>query len=97
MTAVLEGGPWTMDHRPFILCKWTSQVCMEQERLSSIPIWIRLPNLPLHLWEEIVLVGLEAFLEFLFMQTPQHYDAAKHPMHESVLRFKHLLPSQTQS
>ncbi|KAK1308948.1 hypothetical protein QJS10_CPA09g01061 [Acorus calamus] len=25
---------------------------MEQERLSSIPIWIRLPNLPLHLLEE---------------------------------------------
>ncbi|KAK1273191.1 hypothetical protein QJS04_geneDACA015202 [Acorus gramineus] len=25
---------------------------MEQERLSSIPVWVRLPNLPLHLWEE---------------------------------------------
>ncbi|KAK1326416.1 hypothetical protein QJS10_CPA01g01883 [Acorus calamus] len=52
MNSVLEGGPWTMDHRPFILRKWSPEVRMEQERLSSIPIWIRLPNLPLHLWEE---------------------------------------------
>ncbi|KAK1287514.1 hypothetical protein QJS10_CPB19g00925 [Acorus calamus] len=49
---VLEGGPWTMDYRPFILRKWSPDVRMEQERLSSIPLWIRLPNLPLHLWEE---------------------------------------------
>ncbi|KAK1324492.1 hypothetical protein QJS10_CPA01g01912 [Acorus calamus] len=36
MATVLEGGPWTMDHRPFIL-------------RNGLP---RLPNLPLHLWEE---------------------------------------------
>ncbi|KAK1285490.1 hypothetical protein QJS10_CPB20g00704 [Acorus calamus] len=52
LKSTLEGGPWTMDHHPFILRKWTPQVRMENERLSSIPIWIRLPNLPLHLWEE---------------------------------------------
>ncbi|KAK1310311.1 Potassium channel KOR2 [Acorus calamus] len=52
VSAVLEGGPWTMDYRPFLLRKWSPEVRMEQERLSSIPIWIRLPNLPLHLWEE---------------------------------------------
>ncbi|KAK1309974.1 hypothetical protein QJS10_CPA08g00991 [Acorus calamus] len=52
LNSVLEGGPWTMDHRPFILRRWTPNVRMEQGRLSSIPVWIRLPNLPLHLWEE---------------------------------------------
>ncbi|KAK1278394.1 hypothetical protein QJS04_geneDACA016571 [Acorus gramineus] len=52
MNSVLEGGLWTMDHRPFIIRKWSPEVRMEQERLSSIPIWVRLPNLPLHLWEE---------------------------------------------
>ncbi|KAK1316151.1 hypothetical protein QJS10_CPA05g01917 [Acorus calamus] len=41
-----------MDHRPFILRKWSPLTRMEQARLSSIPIWIRLLNLPLHLWEE---------------------------------------------
>ncbi|KAK1283222.1 hypothetical protein QJS10_CPB21g01804 [Acorus calamus] len=48
--SILEGGPWTMEHRPFILKKWSPDVRMEQERLSSIPIWARIPNLPLHLW-----------------------------------------------
>ncbi|KAK1277773.1 hypothetical protein QJS04_geneDACA022161 [Acorus gramineus] len=52
MNSVLEGGPWSMDHRPFIIRKWSPEVRMEQERLSSIPLWVRLPNLPLHLWEE---------------------------------------------
>ncbi|KAK1261476.1 hypothetical protein QJS04_geneDACA018742 [Acorus gramineus] len=51
LNVALEGGPWTMGYRPFILRKWTPTVRMEQELLSSITIWIRLPNLPLHLWE----------------------------------------------
>ncbi|KAK1267358.1 hypothetical protein QJS04_geneDACA002651 [Acorus gramineus] len=62
LNAVLEGGPWTMDHRPFILQKWTPEVRMEQARLSSIPIWIRLPNLPLHLWEEDCLSRIGSLL-----------------------------------
>ncbi|KAK1303554.1 hypothetical protein QJS10_CPB11g01546 [Acorus calamus] len=50
VNATLEGGPWTMEHRPLILKRWSPDIRMEQERLSSIPIWVRLPNLPLHLW-----------------------------------------------
>ncbi|KAK1320156.1 hypothetical protein QJS10_CPA03g00788 [Acorus calamus] len=38
LNSTLEGGPWTMDHRPFIIRKWSPQVHMEQERLSSIPL-----------------------------------------------------------
>ncbi|KAK1275686.1 hypothetical protein QJS04_geneDACA016795 [Acorus gramineus] len=56
------GKPWTLDHRPFILRKWTPQVRMEPERLSSIPLWIRLPNLPLHLWEEDCLSRIGSLL-----------------------------------
>ncbi|KAK1310589.1 hypothetical protein QJS10_CPA08g00936 [Acorus calamus] len=40
MQRVLEGGPWTMDNRPFVLQKWSPSVRMEQERLTSIPIWM---------------------------------------------------------
>ncbi|KAK1297672.1 hypothetical protein QJS10_CPB15g01199 [Acorus calamus] len=49
---VLEGGPWTMDNRPFVLKKWSPSVRMEQERLTSIPIWVKFPNLPLHFWSK---------------------------------------------
>ncbi|KAK1272490.1 hypothetical protein QJS04_geneDACA015183 [Acorus gramineus] len=51
LIAVLEGGPWTMAHRPFIIKKWSPDLRMEQERLTSIPVWVRLPNLPIHLWD----------------------------------------------
>ncbi|KAK1282622.1 hypothetical protein QJS10_CPB22g00516 [Acorus calamus] len=47
---VLEGGLWSMDNRPFILQRWSPSVRMEQERLTSIPIWIKFPHLPVHLW-----------------------------------------------
>ncbi|KAK1270522.1 hypothetical protein QJS04_geneDACA004225 [Acorus gramineus] len=50
MLAVLEGGPWTMSNRPFIIRKWMMESRMEQSQLTSISVWIRLPNLPLHLW-----------------------------------------------
>ncbi|KAK1265311.1 hypothetical protein QJS04_geneDACA022439 [Acorus gramineus] len=50
MRKVLEGGPWTMDNRLFVLKKWSPSVRMEQERITSIPIWVKFPNLPLHLW-----------------------------------------------
>ncbi|KAK1283312.1 hypothetical protein QJS10_CPB21g01023 [Acorus calamus] len=39
MNAVLEGGPWTMASRPFVLQRWSPSSRMEQERLTSIPIW----------------------------------------------------------
>ncbi|KAK1259845.1 hypothetical protein QJS04_geneDACA021421 [Acorus gramineus] len=47
---VLEGGMWSMDNRPFIIQRWTPSVRMEQERLTSLPIWIKFPHLPVHLW-----------------------------------------------
>ncbi|KAK1327168.1 40S ribosomal protein S29 [Acorus calamus] len=50
MQSVLEGGPWTMNNRPFILRQWSPEVKMEQPRLTSIPVWVRLPTLPLHFW-----------------------------------------------
>ncbi|KAK1296361.1 hypothetical protein QJS10_CPB15g00773 [Acorus calamus] len=30
---VLEGGPWYMESRPFIIKKWTPEVRLEQDRL----------------------------------------------------------------
>ncbi|KAK1272250.1 hypothetical protein QJS04_geneDACA014657 [Acorus gramineus] len=68
---ILEGGPWTMEHRPFILKKWSPDVRMEQERLSSIPIWARIPNLPLHLWNSDCLSHIGSLIE-----TPLFMDSA---------------------
>ncbi|KAK1310888.1 hypothetical protein QJS10_CPA08g00723 [Acorus calamus] len=47
---VLEGGPWTMASRPFVIHRWSPHSRMELERLTSIPIWVKFPDLPLHMW-----------------------------------------------
>ncbi|KAK1278884.1 hypothetical protein QJS04_geneDACA024773 [Acorus gramineus] len=47
---VLEGGPWTMASRPFVLQRWSPFVKMELARLTSIPIWVKFPDHPLHMW-----------------------------------------------
>ncbi|KAK1296370.1 hypothetical protein QJS10_CPB15g00981 [Acorus calamus] len=47
---VLEGGPWTMASCPFIIQQWSPHACMELERLTSIPIWVKFLDLPLHMW-----------------------------------------------
>ncbi|KAK1294881.1 hypothetical protein QJS10_CPA16g00368 [Acorus calamus] len=71
LNSIFEGGPWTMDHRPFILRKWSPQVRMEQERLSSIPIWLRLPNHPLQQWDEDCLNRIGSLL-----RVPLYVDSA---------------------
>ncbi|KAK1303152.1 hypothetical protein QJS10_CPB11g01231 [Acorus calamus] len=50
MQRVMEGGPWLIGGRPIVLRKWSRGMNMETERLETIPIWISLPQLPLHLW-----------------------------------------------
>ncbi|KAK1299352.1 hypothetical protein QJS10_CPB14g01366 [Acorus calamus] len=50
LQVVLEGGPWTMASRPFVLQRWSPFVKIELERLTTIPIWIKFPDLPLHMW-----------------------------------------------
>ncbi|KAK2993143.1 hypothetical protein RJ640_015330 [Escallonia rubra] len=47
---IIEQGPWTFDNRPLIVKPWLPNVSLEKEGVSSIPLWIRLPYLPLHLW-----------------------------------------------
>ncbi|KAK1278990.1 hypothetical protein QJS04_geneDACA020178 [Acorus gramineus] len=71
MQMVLEGGPWTMANRPFIMRKWTPDSQMEQARLSSIPVWVRIPYLPLHLWSSNAISKITSLIGTpLFMDTP---------------------------
>lgn len=47
---VLEAGPWYFDFKPLIVKAWTPEVSLEREGLASVPIWVKLPGLKLHLW-----------------------------------------------
>ncbi|PKU81814.1 RNA exonuclease 1 [Dendrobium catenatum] len=47
---VWSGGPWFMLGKPFILQKWSPKFQPKRDELSSIPLWIKIVDLPLALW-----------------------------------------------
>jgi len=42
---------WSLDHTPLLLKPWSPLFDASRERVDMIPIWVRLPALPLHFWE----------------------------------------------
>ncbi|PWA68531.1 ATPase, F1/V1/A1 complex, alpha/beta subunit, Zinc knuckle CX2CX4HX4C [Artemisia annua] len=50
--AVLEGGSWMIRKYPIILKKWSMDTCLRKEELTSIPIWVKLHDVPLQVFEE---------------------------------------------
>ncbi|CAO2817618.1 unnamed protein product [Amaranthus hypochondriacus] len=49
---ILKGGPYFLNRAPLIVKKWTINFDFKEEIMRVIPVWIRLPNLPLHCWGE---------------------------------------------
>lgn len=47
---VLYSGPHTINNRPVIMKAWTPDFNLYEEVLNTIPLWIKLPNLPLNCW-----------------------------------------------
>jgi hypothetical protein len=47
---VMEAKVWHMANKPLILRKWTPGMQLLKLSLSSIPIWIKLHNLPIEFW-----------------------------------------------
>jgi len=42
-----------MDTRGLYLNKWTLEFDLEMDVPNVIPVWVRLPHLPLHCWEDV--------------------------------------------
>ncbi|XP_058762100.1 uncharacterized protein LOC131635497 [Vicia villosa] len=47
---VLMKGPYTFQNKLMILLEWRHDFTMAKDMLRSIPIWIKLPGLPLPMW-----------------------------------------------
>ncbi|KAF8034230.1 hypothetical protein BT93_C0499 [Corymbia citriodora subsp. variegata] len=47
---VLEGGPLTVARVPLILQQWKPMLELKKGEHTSVPVWIRLKNLPYELW-----------------------------------------------
>ncbi|CAK8576415.1 unnamed protein product [Lathyrus sativus] len=47
---VLMKGPYTIRNMPMLLAEWKPNFNLKNDMLRTIPVWIQLPQLPLHLW-----------------------------------------------
>ncbi|GKA75656.1 zinc knuckle CX2CX4HX4C containing protein [Tanacetum coccineum] len=52
LEAVLEGGPWMIRNSPIILKKWSMDTRLLKEELTRIPIWVKLNDVPIQVFEE---------------------------------------------
>ena len=48
--AVLRGGPYLVFGRPLILKEMPEYFDFNSAEMSTVPVWIKLPNLPLKCW-----------------------------------------------
>ncbi|GJS52384.1 zinc knuckle CX2CX4HX4C containing protein [Tanacetum coccineum] len=50
--AVLEGGPWFIRKSSIILKKWSMDTRLLKDELTRIPIWVKLHDVPIQVFEE---------------------------------------------
>ncbi|GJT62467.1 zinc knuckle CX2CX4HX4C containing protein [Tanacetum coccineum] len=61
LEAVLEGGSWMIRNSSIILKKWSMGTSLLKEELTRIPIWVKLHDVPLQVYEEdvdVVTIGI---------------------------------------
>lgn len=49
-TRLLAKGPYPIANLPLIIREWVAGFNFETEVLKEVPLWVRLPNLPLTCW-----------------------------------------------
>lgn len=47
---VLMKGPYTIQNMPMVLKDWNPEFDFKRDMLCTLPVWVKLPNLPLYLW-----------------------------------------------
>lgn len=50
LDAVMMRGPYTIRNRPVIIKEWHPNYDIKEDMLRTLPIWVKLPSLPLRLW-----------------------------------------------
>ncbi|KAG5069177.1 hypothetical protein JHK85_001554 [Glycine max] len=43
-------GPYTIRNMPVLLREWRRDFNLKKDLLRALPLWVKLPNLPLYLW-----------------------------------------------
>ncbi|XP_058775608.1 uncharacterized protein LOC131649881 [Vicia villosa] len=47
---VMMKGPYTIQNMPMLLRIWHHDFCLKRDMLRTVPVWVKLPQLPLYLW-----------------------------------------------
>lgn len=59
---VIKAGPWTFDNRPLIVKPWTNKANLEREDMVEVLVWVRFPNLKLHMWSITILSKMASII-----------------------------------
>ncbi|GJY68557.1 putative reverse transcriptase domain-containing protein [Tanacetum coccineum] len=62
LEAVLEGGPWLIRNSSIIINKWSMDTRLLKEELTRIPIWVKLHNVPIQVFEEYGISLIATFI-----------------------------------
>ncbi|XP_021996206.1 uncharacterized protein LOC110893404 [Helianthus annuus] len=49
---VLEGGPWLIRKIPIFLSLWSPKVSLKKEGVKTIPLWVKLHNVPISVYTD---------------------------------------------
>lgn len=50
MNLVMSKGPYTIYNMTMFLREWVTGFSLKDDMMRAVPIWVKLPQLPLHLW-----------------------------------------------
>lgn len=59
---VLSSGPHMLNSKPIILKVWSKEFDFSAEVLTTLPIWVNFPNLPLNCWSQRALSRMSSAL-----------------------------------
>ena len=62
LEAVLEDGPWLIRKSPIILKKWSIDTRLCKEELTRIPVWVKLHDVPIQVFEDDGINLIASFL-----------------------------------
>ena len=62
LEAVLEDGPWLIRKSPIILKKWSIDTRLCKEELTRIPVWVKLHDVPIQVFEDDGISLIASFL-----------------------------------
>ncbi|XP_022003085.1 uncharacterized protein LOC110900505 [Helianthus annuus] len=49
---VLEGGPWLIRKNPLFLNVWSPKVTLKKDSIKTVPIWVKLHNVPISVYTD---------------------------------------------